>query len=59
MYFNGQKFRGVLEQLSFTPKFLGLKWKNRLFRVLSTVLLKLKCRWLQIGQPDLKNTKHF
>ena len=31
VHFNGQMFSGILEQLSFTPTFLGKKCKNRPF----------------------------
>ena len=62
MYFNGLKFSGVLEQLSYTQKDFGLKCKNRLFeekRVLSVDFIALKCKWLQNGLIDLKNNKHL
>ena len=31
MHFIGQKFRGVSEQLSFTPPFFGLKMQKSTF----------------------------
>ena len=51
VHFNAQKFNGVLEQLSFTPKFWGKICKNRLSvkktkMVLIVEFMKLKCRWL-------------
>ena len=45
MQLNGQKFRRVSEQLSFTPKFSCWKCKKMTF---------FWKRWLQTGLPDLK-----
>ena len=62
MHLNGQKFSGVLEQLSVIPKFLGYKCKIDHFEEktgLSVVYMKLKCWRLQTGLTDLKNIKQL
>ena len=60
MHFNGQTFSGVIEQFSFTSKFLGLKMQKSTFlrkMILRVVFIKLTFRWIQIDLSDLEKNK--
>ena len=51
MHFNGQTFSGILEQLSFTTKFFGLKCKNHLFNEKKC----FKCSFYEIEECVVTN----